>query len=45
MSVPNVNCKIKYIQNEEDLAKSSVLTERYGGNRQFYSSQLADDYI
>ena len=45
MSVPNVNCKIKYIQNEEDLAKSSVLTEKYGGNRQFYSSRLADDYM
>ena len=45
MSVPNVNCKIKYIQNEEDLAKSSVLAEKYGGNRQFYSSRLADDYM
>ena len=45
MSVPNVNCKIKYIQNEEDLAKSSVLTEKYGGNRKFYSSRLADDYM
>ena len=39
MSVPNVNCKIKYIQNEEDLAKSSVLAEKYGGNRKFYSSR------
>ena len=45
MSVPNVNCKIKYIQNEEDLAKSSVLAEKYGGNRKFYSSRLADDYM
>lgn len=45
MSVPNVNCKIQYIQNEGEIAKSPALTEKYSNKRRFYSSQLADDYL
>lgn len=45
MSVPNVNCKIQYIQNEGESAKSPALTEKYSNKRKFYSSQLADDYM
>ena len=45
MSVPNVNCKIRYIQNEEALAKSPALTEKYAEKRKFYSCNKADDYL
>ena len=45
MSVPNVNCKIRYIQNEDNIAKSPALTEKYGEKRKFYSCNKADDYL
>ena len=45
MSVPNVNCKIQYIQNEEEISKSSALTEKYSAKRKFYSSNQTQDYL
>ena len=45
MSVPNVNCKIRYIQNEEAISKSPALMEKYGEKRKFYSGRNADDYL
>lgn len=45
MSVPNVNCKILYVQNEDALSKSPALTEKYGGKRKFYSSNQTQDYL
>lgn len=45
MSVPNVNCKILYIENEETLAKYPSRNERYGPKRKFYSCNQKQDYI
>ena len=45
MSIPNVNCKILYVQNEDALSKSPALTEKYGGKRKFYSSNQTQDYL
>lgn len=45
MSVPNVNCKILYVENEETLAKYPTRNERYGPKRKFYSCNQAQDYV
>lgn len=45
MSVPYVNCKIKYYQNEDTIEKSPALKEKYGNARKFYSSNQAEDYL
>lgn len=45
MPVPNVNCKIAFIENEETLAKSTRLTEKYGAKRKFYSCNQTQDYL
>lgn len=45
MSVPNVNCKILYVENEETLAKYPSRAEKYGPKRKFYSCKQAQDYV
>lgn len=45
MSVPNVNCKILYAENEETLAKYPSRAEKYGPKRKFYSCKQAQDYV
>ncbi len=45
MSVPNVNCKIAFVENEETLAKSTRLMEKYGAKRKFYSCNQTQDYL
>lgn len=45
MSVPNVNCKILYVENEETLAKYPSRAEKYGPKRKFYSCNQAQDYV
>jgi hypothetical protein len=45
LSVPNVNCKILYVENEETLAKYPTRNERYGPKRKFYSCNQAQDYV
>ena len=45
MSVPNVNCKLLYVQNEDEIAKSPALAEKYGSKRKFYSSNQTQDYL
>ena len=45
MSVPNVNCKILYVENEETLVKYPTRNERYGPKRKFYSCNQAQDYV
>ncbi len=45
MSVPNVNCKIAFVENEETLAKSARLMEKYGAKRKFYSCNQTQDYL
>ena len=45
MPVPNVNCKIAFVENEETLAKSPRLIEKYGAKRKFYSCNQTQDYL
>lgn len=45
MSVPNVNCKIRYFENEETLSKNSIKKEKYGDARKFYSGNKSFDYL
>ncbi len=45
MSVPNVNCKIRFFENEETLSRRPSLQEKYGKARQFYSSNQEEDYV
>lgn len=45
MPVPNVNCKIAFVENEETLAKSPRLMEKYGAKRKFYSCNQTQDYL
>lgn len=45
MSVPNVNCKILYVENEETLAKYPSRAEKYGSKRKFYSCNQEEDYL
>lgn len=45
MSVPNVNCKILYVENEETLAKYPARAEKYGAKRRFYSCSQEEDYL
>lgn len=45
MSVPNVNCKIQYIENEETLSRSPALMRKYGDKRNFYSCKQSQDYM
>lgn len=47
MSVPYVNCKIKYYENEYTLSRNSAKQEKYGKARQFYSCKQSngEDYL
>lgn len=45
MSVPNVNCKILFVENEETLSRSPALNAKYGDKRNFYSCKQSQDYL
>lgn len=47
MSVPFVNCKIRYYENGEALSRNPVKQEKYGGARKFYScnQENGEDYL
>lgn len=45
MSVPNVNCRLLYVENAETLSRSPYKYEKYGGMRKFYSCNQTQDYL
>lgn len=45
MSVPFVNCKIHYYENEETLSRDLRKQEKYGEARKFYSCNKHFDYL
>lgn len=45
MSVPNVNCKLLFVESEGTLAKSPALNAKYGDKRTFYSCKQTQDYL
>lgn len=45
MSVPNVNCKIYYYENEETLSWNAEKQKKYGERRKFYSANNSFDYL
>ncbi len=45
MSVPFVNCKIHYYENEEALSRNPAKQEKYSEARKFYSGNKHFDYL
>lgn len=45
MSVPNVNCFLRYYDNPDTLEKNPAKQEKYGEARKFYSSNKSYDYV
>lgn len=45
MSVPNVNCKIRYSRYDNSDAKSAALKEKYDDRRKYYSCNQTQDYL
>lgn len=45
MSVPNVNCFLRYYDNAENLSKNPIKQTKYGEARKFYSCKKNFDYL